>query len=687
MQVEQLYYGAAYYDEYMPVDRIEKDMEMMARAGMNVIRIAESTWSTWEAEEGRFDFTHLHRMLDAAKRHGIKVIVGTPTYAIPYWLAQKEEGVLATNHGGKERYGHRQNMDITNPTYLHHAKIIIEKLMEEVKDEPHVIGFQLDNETKHYDTCSERAQKMFVERLKEEFHGDLDAMNAHFGFNYWSNRIASWDAFPDVRGTINQSYAAAYSKFQRSLVTEFLAWQSKIVEAYKREDQFITQNFDFEWHNYSFGLQPEVNQYEAAKATTVAGCDIYHPTEDHLTGEEITVCGNIARGLKNGQNYLLLETEAQGNPGWLPYPGQLRLQAYSHIANGANSVLYWHWHSIHNAIETYWKGVLSHDLKENETYRDCCQIGNEWKAIGARIANLQKENKVAVVADNEALTGMTLFPTATKKEHSYSTVFRWVCDTLYHKNIEYDVIPADADRLKQYELVIVPALYSACEDYLHALNQYVEQGGNMIVTYKSGFADKYLRVYPETQPHIIHEALGITYDQFTLPENCGVSYQGVRSEAREWQEMVQTTTATSWANYEHAAWKAYAAITCNHYGEGHALYLGTLFDEAVLSRVLDDFIAEAGITLEKAPVEAEYPVCVKQGINAMGEKVIYLLNYSGQEMSVKLKKDAKVILDAASRKIGDALPKQMEYPLGECAMMAGSEISLEPWGVVILAIS
>lgn len=63
-------------------------------------------------------------------------------------------------------------------------------------------------------------------------------------------------------------------------------------------------------------------------------------------------------------NYLILETEAQGLTPWLPYPGQLRLQAYSHIANGSNSVMYWHWHSIHNAIESYWKGVLSHDFQK-----------------------------------------------------------------------------------------------------------------------------------------------------------------------------------------------------------------------------------------------------------------------------------------------------------------------------------
>ena len=75
----------------------------------------------------------------------------------------------------------------------------------------------------------------------------------------------------------------------------------------------------------------------------------------------------------------MLETEAQGYPGWTPYDGQLRLQAYSHLAAGALGVMYWHWHSIHNSFETYWRGLLSHDMEENAVYREACIIGNEFK--------------------------------------------------------------------------------------------------------------------------------------------------------------------------------------------------------------------------------------------------------------------------------------------------------------------
>ena len=60
--MEELLYGVAYYDEYMPYDRLEKDVEMMKKAGINLVRIAESTWSTLEPQDGVFDFYHIDRV-------------------------------------------------------------------------------------------------------------------------------------------------------------------------------------------------------------------------------------------------------------------------------------------------------------------------------------------------------------------------------------------------------------------------------------------------------------------------------------------------------------------------------------------------------------------------------------------------------------------------------------------------
>ena len=686
MKTEKLYFGAAYYSEYLPYDRVEKDMEMMEKAGMNVIRIAESTWSTLEPQEGVYDFTHIDRMLNAAACHHISVIVGTPTYAVPTWLVKKYPDILAITQNGRERYGHRQNMDITDPDYLSHAERVIRVLMEHVKDVPHVIGYQLDNETKSYGTAGPRVQAMFVDYLKENFP-DINDFNHEFGLDYWSNRVNDWDDFPDVRGTINQSLAAEFCKFQRSLVTKFLSWQADIVCEYKRDDQFITQNFDFDWTTHSIGYQSQVDQYDASRCMTVAGADIYHPSNEELTGAEITVCGNISRSLKK-DNYLILETEAQGLTPWLPYPGQLRLQAYSHIANGSNSVMYWHWHSIHNAIESYWKGVLSHDFSENETYREAVVIGNEWNKIGFHLKNLKKENKIAIMLDNASLTGFTQFPLEKAGANGYNTVMRWFSDALYRLNIEYDMISSREQDFSGYECLIVPALYSAPESLLLALDSYVRNGGHLITTFRSGFSDEYLKIYPDMQPHILHECLGLHYDQFTHPHHVDIvpvqsdvmaaaqehfshpddSAFSLTSSACEWMELITCDTAVPVLKYSHPAYERYAAAAKNQYGNGSTLYFGTMFEnDELLESVLLSFLHETGFSGGDLSSDApHYPLIIKRGINDSGKELCYYLNYSKDPVSV-----------THHGKNGVEL-------ISEAAIVCGDKIDLGGWGVAVV---
>ena len=686
MKTEKLYFGAAYYSEYLPYDRVEKDMEMMEKAGMNVIRIAESTWSTLEPQEGVYDFTHIDRMLNAAACHHISVIVGTPTYAVPTWLVKKYPDILAITQNGRERYGHRQNMDITNPDYLSHAERVIRVLMEHVKDVPHVIGYQLDNETKSYGTAGPRVQAMFVDYLKENFP-DINDFNHEFGLDYWSNRVNDWNDFPDVRGTINQSLVAEFCKFQRSLVTKFLSWQADIVREYKRDDQFITQNFDFDWTTHSIGYQSQVDQYDASRCMTVAGADIYHPSNEELTGAEITVCGNISRSLKK-DNYLILETEAQGLTPWLPYPGQLRLQAYSHIANGSNSVMYWHWHSIHNAIESYWKGVLSHDFSENETYREAVVIGNEWNKIGSHLKNLKKENKIAIMLDNASLTGFTQFPLEKAGANGYNTVMRWFSDALYRLNIEYDMISSREQDFSGYECLIVPALYSAPESLLLALDSYVRNGGHLITTFRSGFSDEYLKIYPDMQPHILHECLGLHYDQFTHPHHVDIvpvqsdvmaaaqehfshpddSAFSLTSSACEWMELITCDTAVPVLKYSHPAYERYAAAAKNQYGNGSTLYFGTMFEnDELLESVLLSFLHETGFSGGDLSSDApHYPLIIKRGINDSGKELCYYLNYSKDPVSV-----------THHGKNGVEL-------ISETAIVCGDKIDLGGWGVAVV---
>ena len=643
--MKELLYGAAYYDEYMPYDRLDKDVEMMKKAGINTVRIAESTWSTCEPQPGVFDFSHVERVMDAMEEAGINVIIGTPTYAVPTWMVKAHPDVLAETVKGRGIYGARQIMDITHPVYLFYAERVIRELMKRTAHRKCVIGFQLDNETKYYGTAGKNVQEQFVKYIREKFHDDLDALNYEFGLDYWSNRINAWEDFPDVRGTINGSLGAEFEKFQRTLVDKFLGWQADIVNEYRREDQFVTHNLDFEWRGYSYGIQPYVNHFHASQCLTIAGTDIYHPTQDDLTGAEIAFGGDLIRSLKQ-DNYLVIETEAQGFPGWTPYKGQLRLQAYSHLASGANSVMYWHWHSIHNSFETYWKGLLSHDFQENATYREACIIGNEFARLGKHLVNLKKKNEVAVLVSNEALTALNWFriqeqaPGADAKSIYYNDVMRWMYDTLYHMNVECDFIWPESENLEQYKAIVVPALYAAPDELLIRLKQYVENGGTLIASFKTAFANENVKVSHQVQPHILSNCFGVHYDQFTFPKNVGLTGEVIPEKpdqkgnahpaANVFMELLVSEGAEVLASYEHYNWKDYAAITRNHYGKGQAVYIGCMTDEETLKAVYKAVLPEAGVEIP----EYHYPIIVRKGLNDLGKTVCYFLNYSGMELEM-----------------------------------------------------
>jgi beta-galactosidase len=667
-KINQLLYGVAYYDEYMPYERLDKDIQMMKDAGINVVRIAESTWSTVEPQDGVFDFTHIDRVLNAMNKAGIHVIFGTPTYAVPTWLARKYPDVLAITPQGQNHYGARQNMDISNKHFLFHAERVIRKMLEHVKDHPAIIGYQVDNETKAYNTAGPEVQKQFVAYVKTKF-GSLDSINRAWGLDYWSNRINSWDDFPSMVGSINASQVAEFAKFQRKLVTDYLAWQAAIVREYKRPEQFITQNFDFEWRGYSYGIQPDVDHFAAAKALDIAGVDIYHPTQDALTGTEISFGGDVTRSMKGGKNYLLLETEAQGFAQWVPYPGQLRLQAFSHLASGASMVEYWHWHSIHNSAETYWKGLLSHDFEPNPTYEEAKTIGRDFQRLSSHLVNLKKANQVAILFSNEALTAFNVFKFGWGSREGYNDILRPLYDALYKMNVGVDFVDPSSTTIENYKLLIVPALYAAPDSLLQRLNNFVSNGGHIVYTFKSGFSDQHVKVRTTRQPGLISEACGISYSQFTVPQN--VSLKGDPFEAgadnnkiNTWMELITPTTAKVLAAYDHPVWGKYAAITQNNYGKGMATYIGCMTSAASTEKIIADAVKKAGLWSEAQKLH--FPLILKQGVNEQGKTVRYFFNYSAKPAAVNY-----------------AFGNGHELLNGE-GVKKNSVITLAPWGMKII---
>lgn len=98
-------FGAAYYLEYQPTDDPTRDLDLMRDAHFTVIRVGESVWSTWEPRDGEFNLDWLQPVLDGAHERGIDVVLGTPTYAVPPWLAAAHPEIAGEPSSASTRSG------------------------------------------------------------------------------------------------------------------------------------------------------------------------------------------------------------------------------------------------------------------------------------------------------------------------------------------------------------------------------------------------------------------------------------------------------------------------------------------------------------------------------------------------------------------------------------------------------
>jgi len=645
-KMETVLYGVAYYPEYMPHDRLDQDIELMRKAGITVVRVGESTWSSWEPREGDFQFAWMQRVLDRLQQAGIKAILGTPTYSIPTWLYKQHPEIVVTHNGVAPPlsdpyspsyppaltpgfYGPRQNYDFLNPYFRQAAEGVIRQIISHFKDHPAVIGYQIDNETFPTGIPTRYMNAAFLDRLKQKYKTPA-AINSTWGLVYWGQLVDTWESLPPRDGILNPGYKLEWENFQHDVITDYLAWQAKIVNEYKRPNQFITQDF-------SGGVHTNLDQWAIAHNLDIVAENPYFQTQQRLDGRGIWLSGDVGRSLKH-TNYLVTETNAQ-TIGWdsrtqyPQYPGQLRLVVYTHLAAGANMVEYWHWHSLHYGQETYWKGVLSHDLEPNRTYDEVSRVAAELKKIGPQLVDLKKENKVAILFSADSANAISYMPFS---DHvGYMTVLRQMYDALYDLNVEPDFVSPDSTDLSTYRVLLVPPLYSASDAVLQRVSDYVKNGGHVVMSFKSGFTNEYSTARDVMAPGPLRTAAGFHYQEFTnlaepqrlKPDPFGV---GEQNKGAVWEEFLIPDTAQVLASFDDPYWH-FPAVTRNRHGAGTLTYEGSYLTEPLQREIIRDVLIRADLTGPDQNLPA--PVKVRHGRNRQGKLLHYYLNFSGEEQS------------------------------------------------------
>lgn len=196
--LERVLRGAQHYPEHVDPSIWDSDARRMAEAGANVVRMGEFAWHLWEPYEGHFGFDLFDRAIASLGAHGIDTILCTPTATPPRWLTRDYPEVLRIDTNGQTaQHGSRQHADTTSPVFRHHSRRITRALATHYRDNPHVIGWQTDNELNNSasESYSPSCHLAFQVWLKQRYDGSVAALNDAWSGHFWA---LAYDSFADI---------------------------------------------------------------------------------------------------------------------------------------------------------------------------------------------------------------------------------------------------------------------------------------------------------------------------------------------------------------------------------------------------------------------------------------------------------------------------------------------------------
>jgi len=629
----QFIYGADYYPEAWNESQWNKDAEMMHAAGINFVRMGEFAWVKMEPEEGHFDFSWLDRAIRVLAAHGIRAVLGTPTAAPPAWLYAKYPDIAAMDENGvRYRFGSRRNYCLHNPHFIEATKRIVTALAEHYKDNPDVIGFQIDNELGN-PYCYDNYCLMAFQNWCREKYKTLDALNKAWGTVFWGHTYTDWSQVPlpwnTLFGVHNPSLELDYHRFFSDSTDDYLNLQARILRQ-TAPGKAITTN--------EMGMFSAVDYSKLNRGIDFVAWDNYpmirHEQSDYFGP---ALAHDLMRGSKNNQNFMVMEQEG-GLPGWTTFwghqapPGLYRVWAYQSVAHGADGVCYFRWRTSTYGTEQYWQGILDQDSYPNARYRIISQMGKEIQRLTPLLEGSHVASSVAMLVSPDTRWAFQIQPLTN--DFNYERQLHAYYDAFRRRGANVDVV-FPQESFANYKVLVAPSLFVLDPDLVRKLTEFVSSGGVLVLSYRSGVKDEHNVFTTKTLPGPLSQLAGIAihdYDPQTTQQQ-KILMDGVSYPAGVWFDILTPQTARVLATYDERYYAGKAAVTINHFGKGTVLYVGAeaqgaSFYDQLASRVA----AEAGL-----PLGPHLPAGVEMATREKpGQNIIFLLNYTGQVKSVSL---------------------------------------------------
>lgn len=675
---EKFELGVCYYPEHWPESMWEDDYRRMRELGFTIIRMGEFAWSIFEPAEGEFQFGLFDRAIDLAHKHGLQVVLGTPTATPPAWLTHKYPEVLNVSYEGVTlHHGLRRHYNYSSPKYRELCARITEQMAQHYGNHPGVVGWQIDNEfnCEINEFYSESDHIAFREWLQQKY-GTLEKLNDAWGAVFWNQSYSDWSQVFLPRPTPvfrqpNPHQALDEKRFISDNTISFAKNQADIIRKLAPK-QWVTTNGLF-GHLDSHEMTDELLDffsYDSYPQFSSISNDSneQNPLRDRGWGLSLSVIRSIS------PNFCIMEQQS-GPGGWVnrmdmpsPKPGQMRLWTYQSIAHGADMVLYFRWRTATMGNEIYWHGINDYHNQPNRRVREAGQIGQELAAAGQALIGTRNQANVAILRDYD-----------NEWDGEYDVwhgPFMWKSNKEWYKALQRKHIPNDVlyvrkkttlEELARYDVLIYPHPAIMTDETAALLDEYVQQGGKLIFGCRTGYKDERGQCYMRPFPGAAKDLCGISVEEFTMVKGSrlptAISWPGATeavTSADDFNDILRIEDASVevMAVYASDYYAGKPAVTRNRRGKGEVWYYGAVFNEQAASKIIDQIDLQTPAPWLELPEEVELQIR-----RDASSSYTFLLNYSETPAVIKLHETKTDLLS------GDTL---------------SGEVTLEGFGVLVL---